>query len=313
MTSYPQLFAITLPVFVLFALGIGVRRLGWYGQEAEASVLRLIVNLFYPCLIFKAVLGNQALRNPENLFVVPTVGFATLVLGMGVGLWAGRALKLGVGTGLRTFAFAVGIYNYGYIPIPLVDSLWGAEQLGVLMVYNVGIELAFWTVGILLLSGLSPLEGWRKLLNPVVISLLVGVALNLLGVTLPAVLLGVVNALAACAVPLGLLCAGAAVDRHLHKPSDLFEPRVSITACVLRLGLLPLLFLAFAKWAPVTLELKRILVIQAAMPAGMLSLVIAGHYGGQPLVAARVIVGTTLLGIVLIPLWIAFGLAWVGV
>jgi predicted permease len=311
--TFVQLFAITLPVFALFGLGIAVRRLKWMGEEAEASLLKLIVNLFYPCLIFRSVLGNEALREPRNLLFVPFIGFATLVLGMVAGLYMGKALKLEVGTGLRTFAFAVGIYNYGYIPIPLVETLWGREHLGVLMVYNVGIELAVWTLGILLLSGLSPKDGWRKLLNPVVISLLVGVALNTLHVTLPPVVLRIVDALAACAVPLGLLAAGAAVDPYLRKPTDLFEPRVSLSACILRLGLLPLVFLALAKWLPCTIELKRILVIQAAMPAGMLPLVIAKHYGGQPLVAARVIVGTTLLSILVIPLWIALGLAWLGV
>ncbi|MFA5264215.1 MAG: AEC family transporter [Opitutaceae bacterium] len=313
MSSYTQLLAITLPIFALFALGIAVRRLRWFGDEAEASLLKLVINLFYPCLIFKSVLGNAALHDPANLFAAPLMGFGTLVLGMGAGLYMGRILGLGVGTGLRTFAFAVGVYNYGYIPIPLVDSLWGRETLGVLLVYNVGIEMAFWTVGILLLSGLSPREGWKKLVNPVVISLLVGVALNMFHITLPAIMLRTVDALAGCAIPLGLLMAGAGVDKHLHKPSDLFEARVSIGASLLRLGILPLIFLALAKWLPLTLELKRVLVIQAAMPSGMLSLVIARHYGGQPLVAARVIVITALLGLAVIPLWIAFGLRWVGV
>ncbi len=313
MASYAKLLALTLPVFALFALGIGVRRAGWLSQEAEGSVLKLIVNLLYPCLIFKSVLGNEALRVPANLAGAPLTGFATLVLGMLAGLWVGRLLRLEVGSGLRTFAFAVGIYNYGYIPIPLVEALWGRETLGVLLVYNVGVEMAIWTVGILLLSGLSAREGWRKLLNPVVFSLLVGMALNTLHLELPAMVLRVVDALAACAVPLGLLAAGAAVDNYLKKPGDLFEAKTSLAACALRMGLLPLVFLALARFIPFPLEMKRILVIQAAMPAGMLPLVIARHYGGQPMVAARVIVGTTLLGLLVIPLWIAFGLAWVGV
>jgi predicted permease len=313
MASYAQLLALTLPVFALFALGIGVRRAGWLSQEAEGSVLKLIVNLLYPCLIFKSVLGNEALRVPANLAGAPLTGFATLVVGMLAGLWVGRLLRLEVGSGLRTFAFAVGIYNYGYIPIPLVESLWGRETLGVLLVYNVGVEMAIWTVGILLLAGLSAREGWKKLLNPVVLSLLVGMALNTLHLELPGMVLRVVDALAACAVPLGLLAAGAAVDNYLKKPGDLFEAKTSLAACALRMGLLPLAFLALAKFVPFPLEMKRILVIQAAMPAGMLPLVIARHYGGQPMVAARVIVGTTLLGLLVIPLWIAFGLSWVGV
>ena len=45
----------------------------------------------------------------------------------------------------------------------------------------------------------------------------------------------------------------------------------------------------------------------------MFPLVIARHYGGQPLVAAQIILATTILGILAIPLWIAFGLHWTGV
>lgn len=309
MQTYVQLLTITLPVFALFALGIGVRRVGWFTNESEAGVMKLIVNLLYPCLILRSVLGNAALRDSANLIGAPLTAFGTLVLGMFVGLWVGRLLKLEVGSGLRTFAFSVGIYNYGYIPIPLVESLWGKECLGVLLVYNVGIEAAMWTVGILFLSGVSPRECWRKLVNPVIISLVVGVTLNTMHVVLPTVVLRVVDSLAACAVPLGLLIAGAAVEPYLKKPGDLFEVKTSLAACALRMGALPLVFLALAVWGPFSLEMKRILVIQAAMPAGMFPLVIARHYGGQPIVAARVIIGTTLLGLLVIPLWITFGLS----
>lgn len=313
MSTYVQLVAIIMPVFALFALGIAVRHFRWFGSEAEQSVLKLIVNLFYPCLIFKSVLGNEALRNAGNLATMPVAGFLSLILGLFLGLYTGKLLKLTVGSGLRTFAFAVGIYNYGYIAIPLVDSLWGREHLGVLMVFNVGIEMAIWTAGILILSGLSPREGWKKLANPVVFSLLAGVLLNTLGVTLPKTGTILVDTLAACAVPLGLLAAGAAVHDYAMTPSTLFEPKVTAGACLLRLGVLPVLFLLCARWIPFSIELKRVIVIQAAMPAGMLSLVLAKHYGGQPLVAARVIIGTTLAGLLLIPVWITLGLAWLGV
>ena len=313
MTSYTQLLAITLPVFALFALGVAVRRAQWLTEAAETSLLKLIVNLLYPCLILKSVLGNAALRDPASLMVAPLLGFGTILVGMAAGYYVGRALGLSVGHGLRTFAFAVGIYNYGYIPIPLVQSLWGTEHVGVLLVYNVGIELALWTVGLLLLAGLPPRAGWKKIANPVVLTLVAGVVLNTLRVELPAIVLTVVDLLAACAIPLGLLAAGAAVDPFLKKPLDLVDARVTTGACLLRLGVLPLVFLVFARFVPLTLELKRVLVIQAAMPAGMLPLVIARHYGGRPLTAAQIIVATTALGLFLIPLWLAFGLRWVGV
>ncbi len=311
MTSYAQLLAITVPVFLLFGLGVVARKASWMSQEAESSFLKLIVNLLYPCLVFRSVLGNAALRNPAVLFSAPALGFISIVLGLLAGYLAGRALGLSVGTGLRTFAFSIAIYNYGYIPIALIEVLWGRQTLGVLLVFNLGIELALWTVGILMLSGLSLREGWKRLLNPVIASLLAGVVLNSLDITLPAMALKVIDALAVCAVPLGLLSAGAALEAFVKKPSDLFEPRTSLGAVVLRMGLIPVAFLACARWLPLSGDLRYVLIVQGAMPAGMFPLVLARHYGGQPLVAARIIFATTIVGVVLIPLWLRLGLAWV--
>jgi predicted permease len=73
------------------------------------------------------------------------------------------------------------------------------------------------------------------------------------------------------------------------------------------------LILAAAKWLPLSIELKRVLVVQAAMPAGVMPIIIARHYGGQPLTAVQIVLGTTILALLTIPLWLRVGLAWVGV
>jgi len=308
MTSYTQLLSITLPVFAIFGLGIFVRRAGWLPEAAETGLLKLLMNVFYPALVLKAVLGNPAVRDPATILSAPFVGFGTVAVGMAIGYYAGRALGLTAGHGLRTFAFAVGIGNYAYIALPIVESLWGRESLGVLLVHNIGCELAIWSLGILMLAGLSLREGWRKLVNPISCTLVVGLVLNALRVPVPTVVSGTLDALGSCLVPLGLLVCGATVENYFRDPQSLVHPRITLGACLLRLGLLPLVLLALAKWAPLPLELRRVIVVQAAMPAAMFPLVIARHYGGQPLVAAQIILATTILGILAIPLWIAFGL-----
>lgn len=311
--SYSQLLAITLPVFGIFGMGLVVRRAGWLNEQAEGSLIKLILYLFYPCLIFRNVLANPALRQAENVLAAPLVGAGTIALGMVVALYTGRLLGLTVGHGLRTFAFAAGIYNYGYIPIPLIQALWGRETVGVLLVLNVGCEIAIWSVGLLILGGLSLREGWRKLLNPITAALVVGIALNAAHVELPDPLLRAVDTLGACAIPLGLMLSGAMFNAFVDTPRELFQPRASLGGCLVRLALLPLLFLALAKWVPFSVELKRVIVVEAAMPAGMFALVISRHYGGQPKVAAQIILATSLLGLFLIPLLIKLGLYWVGV
>jgi predicted permease len=100
-------------------------------------------------------------------------------------------------------------------------------------------------------------------------------------------------------------------DFVLAEPMALVDALVTPVACALRLGLFPLIFLLAARHLPVSLELKRVMVVQAAMPAGIFSMVVARYYGGRMSTAAQVIVGTSVLGLVVIPLWLRFGLAWV--
>lgn len=311
--GYWGLLLMIVPVFAMIGIGVVLRRVGWLTTEADASLLKLVVNFLYPCLIFQSVLGNPALRNPANLLMAPVVGFVTMAAGIVAALWFGKLLGLGIGHGRRTFAFATGIYNYGYIPIALMGALFGRESLGVLLLHNVGCEAAIWTVGILILSGLSLREGWRKLINPPVFALILALVLNLAGAQnhLPGVATKLIDMSAACAIPLGLLLIGANLAEYLARPSTLFEPRASLGSCALRLGLLPPLFLLLAMVLPAPPELKRVMIVQAAMPAGIMPIVIAKHYGGQPLVAVRVVVATTVVGLLVIPLWLHAGQAWV--
>jgi predicted permease len=311
--SYGQLFLTILPVFAMVAIGLGLRRARWLTEEADTSLLKLVVNFLYPCLIFENVLNNAALRDPSNLLLAPLTGFALISACIGLGLVGAKALGLKKGSGLRTFAFAVGINNYGYIPISLMGALFGPETIGLLLVHNVGCEAAIWMIGIFVLSGLSFREGWRKLVNAPVLSLIAGMLANLagLGAHVPRAISEVIHQSAVCAIPLGLILIGATVEKFLGRPRELFQPRITFGACLLRLGIFPLLYLAVARWLPCTPELKRILVVQGAMPTGILLIVIAQHYGGHSLTAVRVVIGTTVLGILTIPLWLRLGLNWI--
>ena len=137
---------------------------------------------------------------------------------------------------------------------------------------------------------------------------------NLTGLSghLPAVLMSLVHTLAVCAIPLGLLVSGISIQPHLDDPRRLVNPRVTLTAWLLRLVVLPWVFLLAARYLPCPVELKRVLVIQAAMPSAVVSIIVARLYGGQPLVAVQIILGTTALALFTIPFWIRFGLSFAG-
>lgn len=314
MTSYGHLFIVLLPVFAMLAIGAGLRHWQWITEAGETSLFNLVIRVTTPCLIFESVATNPALRDPGNLFLPPLLGFSLVLLSMAVGWYVARALGLTIGHGLRTFALAVGLTNYSYLPLPIMDAMFGQESRAVLLVHNVGVEAAIWTGGVLVVTGMSPLAGWRKLINGPLIALVVAVGCNLTGLSahLPTTLMTLVHALSLCAIPLGLLVSGVSIQPHLDDPRQLVNLRVTLTAWILRLGVLPWVFLLAARYVPCSVELKRVLVVQGAMPSAMASIIVARLYGGQPLVAVQIIIGTTLLALFTIPLWIQFGLGFAG-
>ncbi len=314
MLSYVHLLLLILPVFAIIAIGVVLRRAHWVEGAAETSFMRLVINLCMPALIFESVVGNPSMRTSGNLLLPPLVGFGTTVIAIGMAFYLGRWLGLTVGSGLRTFALSAGLANYGYLPLPIMAAMFGAESRGVLLVHNIGVEAAIWTVGVLVLSGMSLREGWRRLVSPIVVTLVVAVVVNLAGWSdaLPRVALDIVHALGVCAVPLGLIMTGVNLANYIDDPHALFDRRVSLGATLLRFGVLPVLFLALARWLPCSIELKRVIVVQGAMPAAVIPIIVAQHYGGRPLTAVQIVLGTTAAGVVLTPWWLRVGLAWAG-
>jgi predicted permease len=314
-TSFTSILAAALPVFLLLGGGFALRRLKVLTEEADASLLKLVIRVLYPCLYLDYIVGNPALEGGRNLIAAPLTGFLTVTGGFILAYFAGRLFGFSVGKGLRTFSFGTGIYNYGFLPIPVMLALFGDRGvLGVLLVHNVGVELAIWTVGIVLLAGEFRSKALRNMANPPVLALIVALSINGTGLDahVPGWLATAVSMLAACCVPIGILLAGALVADLFGQQKVLAAPRVVMGSAALRLGLLPLVFLLAAAFLPgISMELRQVIVVQAAMPAGIMPIVLARHYGGDTGVAVRIVLGTTLLSAITMPLWIHAGLRFV--
>lgn len=313
MTEYWTILGAVLPIFLVIAAGGAIRRVGWLTEEADQTLMRLVVNLLVPALILDALLGNQALADLRNVTIAPPVGFAAVVLGLVAAYAAAPLFRLAESSRRRTFAFTIGIFNYGYIPIPLALLLFDRETLGVLFLHNLGVEIAIWTVCLSLLRG-GRIRDAKSILNPPILAVVVGLIVHFSGLYpyIPSFLLTAIQLLGASAIPLALLLIGATMADNLGE----FDPSKGAAtvagASLLRLVLLPVVLLGVAVVLPVSQELKRVIVLEAAMPAAVFPLIMAKHYGGHVPTALRVVFWTSILSLLTIPLWIKLGLRWIG-
>jgi predicted permease len=317
-----EVLAAVLPVYLLILAGALLRRLGVMGKEQDEPVFRLVFNVLYPCLILDKIMGSESVRQPSSVLWGIGVGFCLTALGF-AGAWlAAGALGLRKGAGKRTFAVSAGVQNFGYTAIPVVEQLYvGAGATAMLFVHNLGVELAIWSVGVMIISGDRRIP-WRKLLNGPVVSVLLGLLLVGSGAdgflcagegaarALGGPLRTVMSWLGAGAFPVAILITGAVMMDLVgeERPS----PRIVLGGCVVRLLVLPLVLLAAARFLPAPLALKQVLVVQDAMPSAMSPIMLAKIYQGRPGVAVQVVIATTVVSLFTLPLVIVWGSRWVG-
>lgn len=314
MSAYVELLGAVAPVFIMLAIGWAMRRSGALTPEADASILRLGVNVFYPALIADTILGNPALQQFRNVLLPAAAGAGTTLLGFGVALLGARLLRLPRPHAEGTFAFATGLQNYGFIAIPLIAVIFDRGTLGVQFTFALGVELALWSAGIWLLAGHRTGTNWRAILTAPVIAIIVATAINYAAgdVWLPKFGRSAMNAIGACSIPSQVILTGATLADVMRRLSPGHHLRPTFAACVLRLAFIPALIVMLGALLPATTELRHVIIVQAAMPSAMVPVVLVKYYDGDTDLAAWIVSVTTALSLFTIPLWLRGGLWWMG-
>ena len=217
MTASPNLLHLILPVFLVITSGYALRRAGIFTEEGDRSLLGVLVNLFVPCLALDIIIGNEALERPANWILPPLLGFLVPALGYLLCLGGGRLFLRDLNKA-RTFASVAGLQNYGYIPLPICLALFDRDVVGVLLAFNMGVDIAMWTLGIALMPGGQAKDDWKKILSPPIASVAAGIVLNALGAGhwVPQAVDGAWHMLGLCAVPVGLLVTGTVLADHMR-------------------------------------------------------------------------------------------------
>lgn len=324
-----QVLGSVIPLFLLMAVGAVARGLGILNKQADRTLLDLTVNVLQPCLILDHVIASEALRRSGNLLWSPLIGFISMAVSIVLAMVAAKLWHFPKAASARTFAFVTGVYNYGYIPVPLMAALYGASALSVLFLFNLGVEVAFWIVGFAMFQQHSFVNDWRRALTTPVRAILLAVVINLatahFGLLLDEktlasvswgwpvqVLFTGIHMIGACAIPLPLIVIGATMADFWSEFHGSGGYGVMAMAVGVRNFLCPVGFVVLAWLLPVSVELKETLVVQSAMPAGLLTLLLVRHNGGDVPVALQAIFSTSALALITLPLWVHFGNLWVG-
>lgn len=301
-----------LGVFLVMVVGALGRRIGWLTTESDRSLANLTASVLLPSLFFHRIVTSEQFSSLGETWGAPAIGFAFTSLGFVIG--AGTAWLIGPWIGLndgasrRAFALCVGICNYGYIPLPLAEYFY-PDSVVTLIVHNVGVDLALWSVGVLVLSGSLTTHWKRAVFSPPLMAVVLAMLVRQTGCDrwIPDSIFQATESLGQCAIPMGLVLSGAIMVDYIKETRWREHLRMVLMAMVLRQGILPALMMGFAVFFVADRRMDEVLLLQAAMPSATFPIVMVRLFDQDSGTALRVVLGTSIFAVLTIPLWLILG------
>jgi len=286
-----ELLGVVAPVFIVALVGLAWARSGAHFDEV--SISRLVLNVGVPCLVFRSLTGLEV--PPGELGRM--AGLAAAVMGVFAigGFLALQALKLPAHTFLGPLVFA----NSGNIGLPICLFAFGDRGLALAMAYFAVSSTCHVVLGGPLFAGSFSLRPFFR--SPLTWAVIITVGVVLSGATVPRWISRTTTLLGDIAIPLMLLTLGASLSK-MH-PESLTR---SLILSFIRLGLGVSAGLFLTTLLGVTGLTRKVLILQASMPAGVLNYLFAHRYGRSPEQVASLVLVSTLISVVSIPALLAW-------
>ncbi len=292
-------------LYVIVAVGFICDKTGLYTEKAARLTNDLLFYIVTPAIIIQSFTAME--YTPETLKALLMSFFGGALLHVLAILISLPFFRKGEKRTANVYKFACVYGNVGYMALPLASAVLGEEGVffcsGVLIPFNI---FAF-THGVRLMSGVSSGKTGFKMrwlvLNPGVISVVIGLPLFLLHVTLPHILAEPVGYIAGLNTPLAMLMFGTYLAKtDLRK---MFFRGETYLVALLKLIVLPAAMLGCLKLFGVSGVLLTALLISASAPTANNTVMFATKYGCDTEAASQTIAVVSFLSVITMPLFIA--------
>lgn len=301
---------VTLPVFAMVFIGLGLKRVGWIDTAFVTTASALVFKATMPTLIFLSLIKADidTAFHPGMMAYFALATLATFLISWLWALWRVPSADRGV--------YVQGAFrgNCGIVGLALAASMYGEYGLsagGLLL----GVVIVSYNVlSVIILSAYRPgrSAAWRSIAahiarNPLILAVLAALPLAIAEIELPTWLMTSGEYFASLTLPLALICIGATLSAGALRESR----GTTLGASVMKMITLPVLATLGAWLAGFSGRELGLLFLFFASPTAAASFVMVKAMGGDDRLAANIIALTTLMASLTITLGV-FGLRVAG-
>ena len=301
------MFVVMTTLFALVIVGYAGGRFGYLGGDFDRQLSKLVINITCPALILSSAMTGEL---PDRQYILPLllISVITYIILAGIAFVLPKYLtrnKLDEGA----IGFALMFGNVGFMGYPVVASIFGHEAVFYAAVLNVVNTFAVFTIGTILITGKSEVEGkhfQKKVLysTPMLAAYLTMAIVALEIDNIPEAVSQPLTMLGNITVPAALLIIGSSMSQ-LPLRALLGNFTVYATA-LFRLALLPVTIYYICRLLGFSQFVVNINTIVIAMPVATYGTILCLKYKKDTTMITEVTFITTLLSMLTIPLLVMF-------
>lgn len=293
-------------LYLIVAVGVIADKTGLYTEKVAKSCTDLLFYIATPAMIINSFFTLEYnSQTAKGLFIALGCGFilhfVSAVLPELIFLRCPKDRAC-------IFKYAAAYGNCGYMGLPLAGAVAGEEGVFYCSAVIISFQIFSFTHGIYIMNkrekgGRAKFDLKMLLLNPGVVSVIVGMPVFLLSLKLPTVVTAPVQHIANITTPMAMLIFGTYIANT--KFSSMFkEWRIAVVA-LFKLVLLPLVLLPLFRLMGLDGTLLTALIICACAPSANNTVMFAAKYDRDTGLASQTVAAVSFISIITMPVMIA--------
>ncbi|RKX79797.1 MAG: hypothetical protein DRP60_04105 [Spirochaetes bacterium] len=278
-----------LPILVITGGGYLLSRFYHLSQD---TLVKVIVDFLMPMLIFHALYTSDIRAD----LVLDLAGVTTFIVASLLLLSFGYARIFWADA--RQFIPPVIFMNSGFLGIPLMKLWGGMAAMNLIVIYDQIQTVYIFSLGIMIVTGGFSFRGMKQMVkSPILWAIFFGFGFRFLNVPVPTSLLTTLEFGGSAAPPLAALALGVSLgETSFHFNRHLFA------GLLLRIGGGFLCGLAGSVIFGLEGMSRVVVLVASSLPSAVFSSVLPMRYGVKADFAGTMVVVSTVLGIITIPL-----------
>jgi len=294
--------------FVIFALiltGYFCRKVKIISEEMNRGLSKFIIYISFPCFIFYKVAGIDMHGGFLREFLLAFALSAALFLISGLYAYLYARLRRFPREDSGSAEVMMVMPNNAFMGFPIASIFFGDTGLLFMLANNIAMNLAMFTYGVFALhrgdgkKGISIKSSVKSVFNPNILALIFGLLFCWFAIPLPSWAGSYFTYIGNLCTPLAMIFIGAMlVGTDIKKAA---RDRVVLESVINKDVAMPVLAYAFLALMPVPAMIKAIVIFGSCFPSAAIASVLVGNEGKNSGLAGIILVASTAVSIVTIP------------